>query len=138
MAKNKTTETTEKVSEFLKTLKDQKKWEDCATLVAAIEKHTKLPPKMWGSAIMGFGTYSYKYESGREGNAPLIGLSPRAAAISLYLSGVKNETELLKQFGKYKLGGGCIYIKKLEDIDTKIMMKLVDHSIKFLKNLYPG
>jgi len=138
MAKqNKTTETENSVPDFLKTIKDEKKRSDCSALVKLISTHTKLKAKMWGTAIIGFGSYHYVYESGREGDAPLVGLSPRANAITLYLSGVKDKTELLKKLGKHKLGGGCLYIQKLEDIDTAILTKLVDHSIKNLTSKYP-
>ena len=93
---------------------------------------------MWGTAIVGFGSYHYKYESGREGDAPLAGLSPRANAITLYFSNAKEKPDLLKKLGKHKMGGGCIYIQKLEDIDTGTLTKLVDNSIKYLSNKYPG
>jgi hypothetical protein len=92
---------------------------------------------MWGTSIIGFGTYHYKYESGREGDAPLAGLSPRANAITLYLSNVKEKEDLLKKLGKHKTGGGCIYIQKLEDIDKAILTKMVDNSIKHLRSKYP-
>ncbi|MFN8145073.1 MAG: DUF1801 domain-containing protein [Bacteroidia bacterium] len=138
MAKaNKTTETKESVAEFLKTIKDERKKKDCLSLVNLISKHTKMKPKMWGSAIVGFGSYHYKYDSGREGDAPLVGLSPRANAITLYLSNVKSKADLLKKLGKHKLGGGCVYVQKLEDINEDVLKKLVDHSIAYLKDLYP-
>lgn len=138
MAKNKTTETKASVAGFLKTVKDENKRKDCLAIIELIAEHTGLEPKMWGSAIVGFGSYHYKYESGREGDAPLVGLSPRANAITLYLSNVKTKEDLLKKFGKHKIGGGCVYIQKLEDIDTKVLFKLVDHSIKHLQSTYPG
>ncbi len=138
MAKaNKTTETKESIAEFLKTIKDERKKKDCLSLVNLISKHTKMKPKMWGSAIVGFGSYHYKYDSGREGDAPLVGLSPRANAITLYLSNVKSKADLLKKLGKHKLGGGCVYVQKLEDINEDVLKKLVDHSIAYLKDLYP-
>lgn len=138
MKKNKTTETQDSVADFLDTIKDEKKSKDCLEIVALIANHTKLEPKMWGTAIIGFGSYHYKYESGREGDAPLVGLSPRANAITLYLSNVKASEDLLKKFGKHKLGGGCVYIQKLEDINTSVLKKMVDNSIKHLKKIYPG
>lgn len=138
MAKaNKTTETKESVTEFLKTIKDEQKKNDCLSIINLISKHTKMKPKMWGSAIVGFGSYHYKYDSGREGDAPLVGLSPRANAITLYLSNVKSKADLLKKLGKHKLGGGCVYVQKLEDINEDVLKKLVDHSIAYLKDLYP-
>ncbi len=138
MAKeNKTTENKNSVEAFLKKTKDKQKREDCEALIKLISKHTKFEAKMWGTAIVGFGSYHYKYESGREGDAPLVGISPRANAIVLYLCNAKSETELLKKLGKHKLGGGCLYIKTIMDIDTKIVLKLVDISIKHLTKLYP-
>ncbi len=138
MAKNKTTETQSSVAGFIKTIKDEKKRKDCLAIIDLITRHTALEPKMWGTGIVGFGIYHYKYESGREGDAPLIGLSPRANAITLYLSNVKEKEDLLKKLGKHKMGGGCIYIQKLEDIDTGILIKMIDNSIRHLSNKYPG
>ena len=141
MAKNKpnqTVETKKSVAAFLKTVKDEKKRKDCSAIIDLISKHTGLEAKMWGPAIVGFGTYHYKYESGREGDAPLVGLSPRANAITLYLSNVKEKEDLLKKLGKHKMGGGCVYIQKLEDIDTGVLTKMADNSIKYLRSKYPG
>ena len=138
MAKNKTTETQDSVAAFLKTVKDEQKRKDCSAIIDLLAKHTGLKPKMWGPAIVGFGTYHYKYESGREGDAPLVCLCPRANAITLYFSNAKEKEDLLKKLGKHKMGGGCIYIQKLEDIDTGILTKLADNSIKHLKSKYPG
>ena len=138
MAKNKTTETQNSVASFLKTIKDEQKRKDCSTIIDLLTKHTGLEPKMWGTAIVGFGSYHYKYESGREGDAPLAGLSPRANAITLYLCNAKEKAELLKKLGKHKIGGGCVYIQKLEDIDTAILIKMVDNSIKYIRSKYPG
>src|SRR5258707_11112404 len=107
MAKNKTIETQESVSGFLKGIEDDKKRNDCSAIISLIEKHTGLEPRMWGASIVGFGSYQYKYESGREGSAPLVGLSPRANAITLYLSANFNQREeLLSKFGKHKTGKG--------------------------------
>ena len=138
MAKNKTTETQKSVASFLTKIKDEQKRNDCSAIIGLITKHTGLEPKMWGTSIVGFGSYHYKYESGREGDAPLVGLSPRANAITLYLSSVKAKVELLKKLGKHKVGGGCVYIQKLEDIDTSILLKMVKNSITHLKKLYPS
>jgi hypothetical protein len=138
MAKaNKTVETKDSVSAFLKKTKDEQKRKDCESLISIISKHTKMDAKMWGSAIIGFGSYHYVYESGREGDAPLVAFSPRASSIVLYMHAAKGETELLKKLGKHKLSGGCVHIKKLEDIDTKVALKLMDITIKELKKRYP-
>lgn len=138
MAKNKTVETQDSVADYLSTVKDEKKRKDCSAIIDLMAKHTKLEPKMWGTAIVGFGSYHYKYESGREGDAPLAALAARANAITLYLSNAKEKEELLKKLGKYKMSGGCIHVQKLEDIDTGILTKLVDNSIKHLRKKYPG
>jgi len=131
MAKaNKTIETKAPVDGFLKTIKDEKRRRDCSAIIELIAKHTGLEPKMWGTSIVGFGTYHYKYESGREGDAPLTGIASRANGITLYLgTSFDKREELLLKFGKHKISGGCIHIQKLEDIDTGILIKMVKNSI---------
>lgn len=130
MAKNKTIETKASVAGFLKTIKDEKRRKDCAAIIDLITKHTGLEPKMWGTSIVGFGSYHYKYESGREGDAALTALASRAGSITLYLgSEFGKREELLAKFGKHKVSGGCIHIQKIEDIDTGILIKLVKNSI---------
>ncbi len=130
MTTNKTVETKQSIADFLLTIKDEKKRQDCSVLIKAIKKETGLSPKMWGTSIVGFGKYHYKYESGREGDAPLTGLASRAKSITLYL-GAKFEKsdELFSKLGKYKLSGGCVHIQKLEDIDLKILIKMVKNCI---------
>ena len=139
MAKNKTIETQNSVADFLAKITDERKRKDCSTIIDLIAKHAGLEPKMWGTSIVGFGIYHYKYESGREGSAPLAGIASRTNAITLYLSANFNQREeLLSKFGKHKTGKGCIYIGKLEDIDTSILTKMVKRSIEHKKKLYPG
>ncbi len=141
MAKNKniTTENDNSVTAYLSAIADEKKRNDCAAIIELIHKQTKLAPKMWGTAIVGFGSYHYKYESGREGDAPLAGLAARANAITLYLSLKEEEREeLLSKFGKHKTGKGCIYVQKLEDIDLAILKKMVEVSIDNMKKKYPA
>jgi hypothetical protein len=93
---------------------------------------------MWGPSIVGFGNYHYRYESGREGDACLVGFSPRKQNITLYvMPGSAQHDDLLKKLGKYKSGKGCIYIKKLEDIDLSILQTLVKQSVSFLRSKYP-
>lgn len=133
MAKNKTTETTLSVTDYIDAIEDEQRRKDCVEITNLFKKATKLSPKMWGPAIVGFGAYHYKYDSGHEGDAPLVAFSSRANAISLYLSSTfKEREELLQQLGKYKTGKGCIYIKKLSDIDTAVLTKMIklafDHS----------
>ena len=140
MAKaNKTIETKASVPGFLKTIKDEKKRKDCSAIIDLVAKNTGLEPKMWGTAIAGFGSYHYKYESGREGDAPLVGLAARATSIVLYMGCEPGKREaLLSKFGKYKMSGGCIHIQKIEDIDTGVLIKMVKTSIAYYKKKYPG
>ncbi len=134
MATNKTTQTDNSVTAYINAIKDEKKRSDCVEIIKLISKQTALEPKMWGTGIVGFGSYHYKYESGREGDAPLTGLAARSTAIVLYLTANFDQREtLLKQFGKHKTGKGCIYIQKLEDIDLEILEKMVNNSVEFTK-----
>ena len=139
MAKNKTIETKASVDTFLKKIKEDKRRKDFSAITDLITKHTGLEPKMWGTSIVGFGSYHYKYESGREGDAPLLGIASRVNAITLYLgSKFEKIDELLAKFGKYKMSGGCIHIQKLEDVDTGILIKMVKNSLKHTKKQHPG
>lgn len=139
MAKNKTTETQNSVIDFINTVEDLTKRNDSFELVKLMQEQTGYEPKMWGPAIIGFGSYHYKYASGHEGDAPLVGFSPRKDAISLYLcSSFESKEELLSKFGKHKAGKGCIYIKKIADIDIEILKKMISYSVENLNKLYPS
>jgi len=134
MAKNKTTETEVNVNDFIESYvdKDQKKI-DSYRLIDLLRKWSGFEPKMWGPTIVGFGIYHYKYASGHEGSAPLIGFSPRKAAFSLYVYTPTEESDkLLNDFGKFKMGKACIYVKKLSDIDIAILERLCKISIAYL------
>jgi len=134
MAKNKTTETKNSVTEYLNKISDEKKRKDSAGIIKVFKKVSGLEPKMWGPGIVGFGSYHYKYDSGHEGDAPLVALASRASAITLYLpANFDKREELLLKFGKHKTGKGCIYVKKLEDIDTGILSKMVKNAIEYKK-----
>lgn len=138
MAKNKTTETTGSVTDFLNTVPDETKRNDSFRLVEIMEEQSGYKAKMWGPSIVGFGSYHYKYASGHEGDAPLAGFSPRKGATTLYLMHDPTEKEkLLTNLGKHKTDGGCIYIKKLKDIDEEILRKMISTSISYLKEKYP-
>jgi Domain of unknown function (DU1801) len=138
MAKNKTVETEMSVAKFLQSLDDEARKQDCLLLADIIQKTTGFSSKMWGTAIVGFGSYHYRYDSGREGDAPLVGFSPRKEAIALYLSGTFNQREeLLQKFGKHKSGKACIYVKKLSDIDVEILKQMLVNSVKETKRKYP-
>lgn len=136
---NKTTETENSVTDFLNSVVDETKRADSFQLVKIMEKQTGFEAKMWGPSIVGFGSYHYKYESGREGDAPLVGFSPRAKEISLYLSqGFTEKQALLQHFGKHRTGAGCIYVKKLQDINIEILGKMIASSVKYLQQKYPS
>jgi len=139
MATNQTIPTKDSVDRFLDKVDDESKRDDCFELSERISQQTGFKAVMWGPAIVGFGSYHYKYDSGREGDAPLVAFSPRKAAIVLYLSMEPDKrTAFLKKLGKHKLGGGCIYVRKLEDIDAVTLNKMIDVSVKYLKKKYPG
>ena len=125
MAKNKTTETNFSVEDYINNITDEKRQKDVRELVRIFEEVSGFPPKMWGEAIIGFGSYHYKYASGHEGDAPIIAFSPRANAISLYFGDFKGRDELLKIFGKHKVAVSCIYIKKLADVDMEVLKKII-------------
>ena len=94
---------------------------------------------MWGPAIIGFGSYHYKYESGHEGDAPLAGLSSRANAITLYLDSIfEDRDKLLDKLGKFKTSKACIYVKKLDDIDTDVLAEMIVKSVEHVKQTYPS
>jgi hypothetical protein len=136
-AKNKTTANTNSVTAFIKAIKDEQKRKDFATLIELVTKNTKLEPSMWGTAIVGFGTYHYKYDSGREGDAPLFGMAARASSITLYIgSEFEKKEALVAQLGKHKISGGCFHIQKLLDIDTSILMQIIKNSIAHRKKTH--
>jgi hypothetical protein len=139
MAKNKTNETTNSVTDFINEIADETKRNDCLVLIDLMKTQTGFEPKMWGASIIGFGSYYYKYDSGHEGTSALVGFSPRATAITLYLSAMLHEKEdLLQKLGKHKISKGCIYIKKLSDINTDILQKIIEHHINYIKKTYPN
>ena len=131
MAELKTQVTKASVDKFLAGIKDEKKREDCYQILKIMKKATKAEPKMWGPSIIGFGDYHYKYASGRENDWFVAGFSPRVQNLTLYMMGGLDR-ELLKKLGKYKTGKGCLYISKIEDIDTKVLRELITKSVKNL------
>lgn len=134
MAKNKTEETEQSVADFIGQLADETKKQDSLLICDLMKEATGHEAKMWGSSIIGFGSMHYKYDSGHEGDAPLIGFSPRKSAFSLYLaSNFDGKEELLKNFGKYKLGKACIYVNKLKDIHVDVLKQLIVSSLKNTK-----
>ncbi|WP_231464065.1 MULTISPECIES: DUF1801 domain-containing protein [unclassified Pedobacter] len=130
MAQNKTTENDDSVTAFLNKVEDENKRNDAFELVKIFEELSSFKAKMWGTAIIGFGNYHYKYESGREGDAPIVAFSPRKDAFALYLSSeFPAREELLSQFGKHKTGKACIYVKKLSDVNIDILKKMISNSL---------
>lgn len=137
MAELKTKVNDASVEGFLKGIKDDTKRDDAFQILEMMKKVTRTEPKMWGASIIGFGDYHYKYESGREGDYFLTGFSPRKQNLTLYiLGGFDEHGELLDKLGKYSLGKGCLYIKKLEDVDTKVLKELVARSVKKMAKIY--
>jgi hypothetical protein len=128
---NKTKPTAVAPADFLAAVADEKKRADGQWLMDTMQEITGEPPRMWGPSIIGFGTYHYVYESGREGDTMITGFSPRKAAHSIYLvSGVEREADLLAKLGKYKTGKSCLYIKRLSDVDTEVLKELIEASVE--------
>jgi hypothetical protein len=139
MAKQKTQPTDSSVTAFLDTIADEKKRTDSYAILELMQQATGYAPKMWGPAIVGFGSYHYKYDSGHEGDAPLTGFSPRKEAFTFYLMlGSFDHSPLLEKLGKHKTGKGCLYIKKLEDVDTAVLKTMVTQASTAMKEKYPG
>ncbi len=134
MAENKTKATSASVEDYIAAIADDTRREDCRALAKLISRVTKYPPTMWGTGIVGFGSYHYKYESGREGDSCLVGFASRKSDISIYLHcGNSDRTALLAKLGKHKMGKGCLYLHKLSDIDNKILEQLVAVSVAEMK-----
>ncbi|XHS76885.1 DUF1801 domain-containing protein [Burkholderiaceae bacterium UC74_6] len=127
---NKTQPTDASVAQYLAAIEDEARRQDCEALVRLLQKVTGEPARMWGTAIVGFGSRHYRYESGREGDTCLVGFASRKGDISVYGTGSAPDRDaLLVQLGKHKTGKGCLYIRKLSDIDAKILERLVAQSI---------
>jgi len=124
------------VEGFLNAVADDQTRKDCFEILKMMKQATKEEPKMWGASIVGFGSYHYKGASGREGDWMLIGFSPRKQNLTLYLMhGFDVHKDLLKKLGKHKTSMGCLYIKKLDDVDKKVLKELVTESVKRMKKL---
>ena len=127
------------VTDFLRSVADEQKRKDSFEILKIMKQITKEEPKMWGSSIVGFGSYHYKYESGREGDSPIMGFSPRKQNLTLYLMrGLNSHADLLKKLGKHKTSVGCLYIKKLSDIDVDVLKELISDSLKAIKKSPAG
>ena len=119
------------VEEFLSKVEGEQKRQDCFEIVKIMKQVTKEEPKMWGPAIIGFGSSHYKYESGREGDMPQLAFSPRKQNLTLYIGvGENSDNPLLKKLGKYTTGKVCLYIKKLTDVDRNVLQELIANSFE--------
>lgn len=134
----KTVRTKRSVTEFVRSVKDPRQRRDLQSLIAVFRKVTGERPAMWGSSIIGFGSYHYVYDSGREGDWMLAGLAPRKDQLTLYLmGGLDKQKPLLAKLGKHKVSKGCLYLKDLEGIDIKVLGELVRRSVRRLREMYP-
>ena len=135
MAENKTKQTEASIEDFLSKIEDEKVRRDSEKISELMRKISGEPPKLWGASIIGFGSRHLKYESGREIDYMEIGFSPRKQNLTLYLTnGAPLDEELLSKLGKHKLGKGCLYFKRLGDIDETVLAKLIEKSIKSIRN----
>ena len=137
MAELKTQRTGASVRAFLDGIEDDRKRRDAKTVAKIMKRVSGKPPKMWGPSIVGYGSYHYVYQSGREGDWPLVGFSPRKQAMTLYImSGFSGHAALMKKLGKHTTGKSCLYIKKLDDVDREVLEELVNRSIQFVRRTY--
>jgi hypothetical protein len=137
MAELKTKPNQQSVTDFLNAIESEQKRNDSFELLDLMKSITNCEPKMWGDSIIGFGSYHYVYDSGREGDWFLTGFSPRKRNFSLYImAGFTRYQELLNQLGKHKTGKSCLYINKLEDIDLNILQELIEESVKYMRDKY--
>ena len=138
MSQNKTVANDNDVVKFLNSVEPEGKREDSLTISKLMQEVTGEQATMWGTSIVGFGSYHYRYESGREGDMPLVGFSPRKQAITLYImTGFDDRDDLLDKLGKYKTGKACLYIKKIEDVDLGVLRELVRRSAEHMRKTNP-
>jgi len=137
MAELKTNETKLSVTKFIGKVEDDQKCQDSQAILKLMKQVTKEEPKMWGGSMVGFGSYHYKYDSGREGDWFLTGFSPRKQNLTIYIMpGFDKYDSLMKKLGKHKTGKSCLYISKLEDVDTKVLKELIKQSFQYMKKKY--
>ena len=138
MAEAKTKPTDAKVETFLNKVADEQKRKDSFVILELMQQATKRDAVMWGPAIVGFGSYHYKYESGHEGDAPMLAFSPRKQNLTLYVAhGFAKYDELMQKLGKHSVSKYCIYVKRLSDIDIPTLKKLFKESFAYMKKKYP-
>ena len=137
MAENKTKPTTASVSGYIASRASEQQSADCKKLMALLKRITRKTPKMWGPSIVGYGNYTYTYETGRSGEMPLVGFAIRGREIVIYLVAEgKDQAALLSKLGKHKMSKACLYFKELADLDLKVLEKLVTDSIADVKRRY--
>lgn len=137
MAELKTKKTEGSVDDFLNNV-DDKRRDDCFKILELMKDISREQPKMWGTSIIGFGSYHYKYASGREGEWFTVGFSPRKQNLTLYImSGFEKYDSLMKKLGKFKTGKSCLYIKELDDINFEVLKELIQESLNCMKKTYP-
>ena len=137
MAENKTKPTNASVTEFVNSIDDNQKRADVKRIAAMMRKATGKRAKMWGPSIVGYGQYHYKYASGREGDFMITGYSPRKQALTVYvIPGFKHFPDEMKKLGKFKTGSSCLYIKRLSDVDEKVLERLIVKSVKHMRKHY--
>lgn len=138
MAELKTKLTDASADAFIDAIPDAQVREDCRAIAAIMAKATGAPPRMWGTNIIGFGSYTYKYASGRTGDWPRTAFAPRKTNITLYImAGFEQYDELLAKLGKHSIGKSCLYIKRLSDVHVPTLKKLVEASVKHMNKIYP-
>lgn len=137
MAELKTKKTDDSVGAFIDSIEDESKRRDCLEIVEMMRTATGQEPNMWGQSIIGFGTYQYKYQTGREGVWFRVGLSPRKQNITLYfMDGFEKYEKLLNRLGKHKTGKSCLYIKRLSDIDKEVLNRLIEETVSYFAKKY--
>lgn len=139
MSALKTKPTAASVSAFINAIDDERNREDARAVAAMMAEVTGASPKMWGSSIVGFGSYHYRYASGREGDFMETGFSPRKRALTLYImAGFSDYEGLLARLGKFSIGKSCLYIKRLTDVDETVLRELVERSVAYIRDKYPS
>jgi len=137
MAENKTQKTTASAAEYINGVPDAQKRADCKAIARMIRTATGKNAKMWGTSLIGYGTYDYKYASGREGSFFVAGFSPRAQNITVYImSGFSQHASLMNKLGRYKTGKSCLYLKKLDDVNARVLQSLIERSVKYMRKTY--
>jgi len=137
MAENKTKPTAASVTAYIASRASEQQGADCRKLMAMLKKITGKTPKMWGPSIVGYGNYTYTYESGRSGEMPLVGFAIRGRELVLYLLAErKKQSALLSKLGKHKMSKACLYFRQLSDLDSKVLEKIVTNSIADVKRRY--